>query len=165
MNSVLHHARQRSSAPSKDRSGQSTRTSTSTSTMERTDYAFKAAQKLVFVISYLNYASFYFARKPFSVVKKAMGDDLGFTTAELGTIDTAFLVMYALGQFVLPQLGDKLGVCVCVCVCVCACVCMCVCWSVAVYPLRWWHRDACPSRGQYITGVQTCYHILLNQLT
>jgi len=71
--------------------------------------AFLRMQKVVFVVSYINYGSFYFARKPFSVVKKAMSTDLGFTTAELGQIDTAFLVLYAAGQFVLPQLGDRIG--------------------------------------------------------
>eukprot|EP00040_Diaphanoeca_grandis_P025432 m.140898 g.140898 ORF g.140898 m.140898 type:complete len:456 (+) comp30147_c1_seq3:332-1699(+) len=66
-------------------------------------------QRFIFGLTYLSYSCIYFARKPFSVIKKNMGDELGLDTATLGMIDTSFLVMYALGQFTLPPYGDKFG--------------------------------------------------------
>eukprot|EP00039_Didymoeca_costata_P019677 m.338498 g.338498 ORF g.338498 m.338498 type:complete len:468 (-) comp18445_c0_seq1:312-1715(-) len=67
------------------------------------------AQIMVFCLTYAMYSSMYFSRKPFSVVKGMMAKDLNLTTSDLGNVDTSFLAFYAVGQFTLPQLGERLG--------------------------------------------------------
>jgi sugar phosphate permease len=69
------------------------------------------SRRLAFAITWWCYASFYFTRKPFSVVKSTLGkpEALGLAPATLGMIDSAFLTAYALSQFVLGPLGDRLG--------------------------------------------------------
>eukprot|EP00035_Acanthoeca_spectabilis_P014797 m.289300 g.289300 ORF g.289300 m.289300 type:complete len:498 (-) comp16224_c0_seq5:689-2182(-) len=64
---------------------------------------------ITFALTYVCYATIYFTRKPYSVVKKSVGEDLKLSKAELGMIDTAFLSMYAVGQFTLSPLGDLYG--------------------------------------------------------
>src|SRR5262245_34501417 len=66
-------------------------------------------RKTAYAVSWTAYASYYLARKGFSVAKKPMEAELGVTRAELGGIDTAYLAAYAAGQFVNGVLGDRLG--------------------------------------------------------
>eukprot|EP00041_Stephanoeca_diplocostata_P013498 m.236913 g.236913 ORF g.236913 m.236913 type:complete len:465 (+) comp19359_c0_seq4:661-2055(+) len=66
--------------------------------------------KIAFLVCYVCYASIYFTRKPFSVIKSQMSNDVGLPTSSLGHIDTSFLAAYAVGQFTLAPLGDVLGV-------------------------------------------------------
>ena len=61
------------------------------------------------VVSYVAYCAVYFARKPFSVVKKDAGENLALGTSELAGVDTAFLVAYAVGQFALVSALARLG--------------------------------------------------------
>nr|PUA85097.1 zinc finger protein 36 family 3 protein [Toxoplasma gondii TgCATBr9] len=56
----------------------------------------------LFLVSYFCYAVLYSTRKPFSVVKEDVHRNLGLSTYSLGCIDTSFLALYAVGQFVLP---------------------------------------------------------------
>jgi MFS transporter, OPA family, glycerol-3-phosphate transporter len=65
----------------------------------------------VFGITWLAYAGFYLTRKSFSVAKIEIGEGsaINFTQAEMAWIDGAFLVAYAIGQFVWGMAGDKLG--------------------------------------------------------
>jgi sugar phosphate permease len=63
----------------------------------------------VLVLTWVVYASFYLGRKNFSVTKARMASDLGLSSLDLGTIDTAYLTAYALGQFTSGFLGDLLG--------------------------------------------------------
>ena len=58
---------------------------------------------------FASYTSIYFVRKPFSVVKAPMQDALQLSNGALAGIDSAFLGLYAIGQLVLPALGDRLG--------------------------------------------------------
>lgn len=58
----------------------------------------------VFGLTYVAYTVLYSTRKPFSVVKLALQDDLGVSTEWLGWIDTGFLAAYAFGQILLPVL-------------------------------------------------------------
>ena len=58
---------------------------------------------------FVSYSAAYFVRKPLSVVKAPVKEALGFTTGTMGMIDSAFLLTYALGQFVMPALGDRVG--------------------------------------------------------
>ena len=70
------------------------------------------SSQLAFALTWVCYASFYFTRKPFSVVKSTLGgaDGLSLSTDALGFIDTCFLTFYALAQFMIGPLGDKIGV-------------------------------------------------------
>lgn len=62
----------------------------------------------LFIVSYICYAILYSTRKPFSVVKEDVHRGLGLSTYTLGCIDTSFLSLYAIGQFVLPPVLSNL---------------------------------------------------------
>lgn len=62
-----------------------------------------------FVLTYLAYVAIYFARKPVSVVKATLETELGLSRAALGTIDTALLTAYAIGQFIIGLTVRVLG--------------------------------------------------------
>ncbi|MCP4807956.1 MAG: MFS transporter [Proteobacteria bacterium] len=62
-----------------------------------------------FAMTWLAYAGFYFCRANWSIVKSAVGEDLGLSTVELGQLDTTYLALYAVGQFVSGWLGDRIG--------------------------------------------------------
>jgi OPA family sugar phosphate sensor protein UhpC-like MFS transporter len=65
----------------------------------------------VFAATYLAYAGFYLTRKGLSVAKADMLDDptLGMTKDALGAIDAAYLIAYAIGQFIWGIMGDRYG--------------------------------------------------------
>jgi sugar phosphate permease len=63
----------------------------------------------VFASTWCAYAGFYFCRKAFFVVKGPLSDALGIDTRGLGEIGTAYLLAYAIGQFVNGALGSRLG--------------------------------------------------------
>jgi sugar phosphate permease len=73
------------------------------------DSSLRRARHIAFVLSWVAYATYYFGRKGFGVVKQPLRQDLGFTEIELGAIDTGFLAAYAVGQFVSGYLGDRVG--------------------------------------------------------
>ena len=60
-------------------------------------------------ILFVTYLCIYFVRKPLSVVKAPMQDALGLSTSAIAGIESVFLGAYAIGQFILPSLGDRLG--------------------------------------------------------
>jgi sugar phosphate permease len=62
-----------------------------------------------FALSWLAYASYYLCRKPFSVAKTSLEEELRLSERDLAWIDTGYLAAYALGQFVWGVLGDRLG--------------------------------------------------------
>ena len=66
-------------------------------------------RRRVFVSTWLCYAGYYFARKPFSIVKAQLGRDLHFSATDLGTIYAGYLIAYTLGQFASGALGTKWG--------------------------------------------------------
>jgi sugar phosphate permease len=66
-------------------------------------------QKLAFVLMWLSYAAYYLNRRGFAVVKKVLHDKLDVSEVALGRIDTAYLTMYSLGQFVSGVVGDHAG--------------------------------------------------------
>ena len=51
----------------------------------------------------------YFCKKNYDSVKKSMGEELDLSDLQLGNIDTAFRVAYAVGQFSVGPFGDKYG--------------------------------------------------------
>jgi len=65
----------------------------------------------VFSVTWLTYAGFYLTRKGLSVAKIGMLKDssLHIDKAALGAIDAAYLIAYAIGQFVWGISGDKCG--------------------------------------------------------
>src|SRR5262245_25208031 len=66
-------------------------------------------QVRVFALTWISYASYYLGRKGLSVVKSRIDDELHVGVTALGAIDTAYLVAYAIGQFVCGALGDRWG--------------------------------------------------------
>lgn len=63
----------------------------------------------VFAATWLCYAGYYFCRKPFSIAKGQLADDLHLDASTLGTIGAAYLIAYALGQFLAGALGNRYG--------------------------------------------------------
>src|SRR5438477_12725532 len=63
----------------------------------------------VFTLTWLSYATYYFARKNFPVAKRTIQTELGISTAGLAAIDTGYLATYAIGQFAGGWLGDRIG--------------------------------------------------------
>lgn len=64
---------------------------------------------VAFALTWLAYASYYLCRKQLSVVKGRLQSELGVTLDELATIDTGYLLAYALGQFASGLLADRVG--------------------------------------------------------
>jgi sugar phosphate permease len=62
----------------------------------------------IFALSWLSYFSYYFTRN-FSVAKKDLQQEFGLDQAQLGWIDTAYLVSYCVGQFAHGLIGERLG--------------------------------------------------------
>lgn len=63
----------------------------------------------IFGATWLAYAGYYFCRKPFSIVKSSMGKELGFDAPALADIGAAYLLAYALGQFIAGWAGNRWG--------------------------------------------------------
>jgi len=63
----------------------------------------------VFGLTWVAYASYYFGRKGFSVVKSTLKEQLGVSVGTLSAIDTGYLTAYAIGQFVSGTVGDRIG--------------------------------------------------------
>jgi OPA family sugar phosphate sensor protein UhpC-like MFS transporter len=65
----------------------------------------------IFAITWLTYFGFYLTRKTFSVAKIGMEQDpdILLTQSEMAWIDGAFLVAYAVGQFLSGILADRNG--------------------------------------------------------
>jgi len=65
----------------------------------------------IFLVTWLAYAGFYLTRKSFSVAKIGMAEDpsILLTKGQMSSIDAAFLVSYAAGQFFWGMLGDRKG--------------------------------------------------------
>ena len=63
----------------------------------------------VFVATWLSYVGFYFCRKPFSAAKAAIQDETGWSATTLANIYAAYLVAYAIGQFLASDMGTRLG--------------------------------------------------------
>ena len=67
------------------------------------------ARNRVFALTWLAYASYYLGRKGFSVAKAAVSRELGVGIEVLASIDTAYLVAYALGQVPSGVAADRFG--------------------------------------------------------
>ncbi|HLL22428.1 MAG TPA: MFS transporter [Kofleriaceae bacterium] len=63
----------------------------------------------VFVATWLSYVGFYFCRQPFSSTKSEIGKEAQWGATTLGDIEAAYLIAYAVGQFLASGMGTKLG--------------------------------------------------------
>lgn len=64
--------------------------------------------KFLFGLTYCAYMALYFARKPMSVCKPVLSDELGMSRKALGGVDTALLGAYALGQIFMGEVMSAL---------------------------------------------------------
>src|SRR3954447_17002964 len=64
----------------------------------------------VFIATWLSYVGFYFCRKPFSIAKKAIETQNHWEPAvTVGNVCAAYLIAYAIGQFLASRIGTRLG--------------------------------------------------------
>jgi OPA family glycerol-3-phosphate transporter-like MFS transporter len=70
---------------------------------------FKRWRYRVFASTWLTYAGFYFCRQPYFVVKKSLADSMTLDPVLLSNIGTAYLLAYAVGQFINGNLGKRFG--------------------------------------------------------
>lgn len=63
----------------------------------------------VFAATWLCYAGYYFARKPFYIVKADLGRSLDLDATLLGVLGSAYLIAYTVGQFTAGAVGPRLG--------------------------------------------------------
>lgn len=66
-------------------------------------------QKKMFWMMWITYASFYLCRVNMSVAMPAISEEFGTSKTDMGLVLTALFAMYAIGQFVNGQIGDKLN--------------------------------------------------------
>ena len=69
----------------------------------------RAGRDSAWGLTWLAYASYYFGRIGFSVVKSTLRHTLGVSERALGAIDSFYLATYALGMFVSGYFGDRVG--------------------------------------------------------
>lgn len=63
----------------------------------------------VFAATWLSYIGFYICRKPYSIVKKDLGDALHFAASDLALIYASYLIAYTIGQFLSGAVGPRFG--------------------------------------------------------
>jgi len=63
----------------------------------------------IFALTWFTYASYYFCRQPFFIVKASLERHFGIDETFLGHIGTTYLVAYMIGQFTSAAVGRKLG--------------------------------------------------------
>jgi len=73
------------------------------------DLATRRWRVRIFTATWLSYFGYYFCRKPFYITKATLEDELGFDPERLAAIGTAYLVAYAIGQFLAGWLGNRHG--------------------------------------------------------
>ena len=66
-------------------------------------------QKKMFWMMWITYAAFYLGRVNISVAMPGIAQEFGLTKTSLGGILSALFALYAIGQFINGQLGDKLN--------------------------------------------------------
>ncbi|MDQ3439536.1 MAG: MFS transporter [Planctomycetota bacterium] len=79
--------------------------------LAETDQIYRRLRWQIFIVTWLAYAGFYLTRKSFSVAKIGIQDDpsLRMIDAQMAWIDGAYLVAYAIGQFIFGIAGDRMG--------------------------------------------------------
>jgi len=74
-----------------------------------TKKGFKYWRKRILFTTWLTYALFYFGRVNMSIAIPGMIEEFNISKTVIGSILTALFTMYAIGQFVNGQIGDKFG--------------------------------------------------------
>jgi sugar phosphate permease len=68
-----------------------------------------AWQKKMFWLMWVTYASFYLCRVNISIAMPKIMEEFGLTKTNMGAVLSALFLMYAVGQFINGQLGDKIN--------------------------------------------------------
>jgi len=68
-----------------------------------------AWQRKMFWLMWVTYASFYLCRVNISIAMPKIMEEFGLTKSNMGLILSSLFLLYAIGQFVNGQLGDKLN--------------------------------------------------------
>ncbi|XP_059490498.1 uncharacterized protein LOC132205462 [Neocloeon triangulifer] len=71
--------------------------------------SLRIKQVAIFVLIWVVYASTYLMRKPLGVIKHLMAQDMHLSKVQLGWMDTAMLLPYAVLQVIFGPVGDQLG--------------------------------------------------------
>src|SRR5690348_12508236 len=66
-------------------------------------------RRAIFSSTWLAYVGFYFCRKPFGLAKKAIGQEAGWDATDLANVWAAYLIAYAIGQFLASATGTRFG--------------------------------------------------------
>jgi len=68
-----------------------------------------AWQRKMFWLMWVTYASFYLCRVNISIAMPKIMEEFGLTKSDMGLVLSSLFLLYAIGQFVNGQLGDKLN--------------------------------------------------------
>lgn len=71
--------------------------------------AHRSWRTKVFAATWLSYVGYYFCRKPFSAAKSSIEDAAGWSTETTSEVFAAYLIAYAIGQFLASQMGTRIG--------------------------------------------------------
>lgn len=71
--------------------------------------SLQSRQVFTFIITWLSYASTYLLRKPLGVIKPDLEKTLRLKKSQMGWLDAALLLPYAVMQMLLGGLGDRIG--------------------------------------------------------
>ena len=66
-------------------------------------------RKRVFTTLWITYGAFYLCRVNLSIALPGIMKEFGYSKTDVGLIGSVFFIIYAIGQFVNGQLGDKFG--------------------------------------------------------
>lgn len=69
----------------------------------------RSLQVRIVLLTYLSYFFYYFGRKYFGIITPALIEEGVLTKNQIGLIQTGYLALYSVGQFVCGALGDNLG--------------------------------------------------------
>ncbi len=70
---------------------------------------FKYWRRKIFILIWITYGTFYLGKENISIAIPAIMKELGCTKTALGSVMSCMFIIYALGQFINGQLGDKFG--------------------------------------------------------
>ena len=76
---------------------------------KKTEKAWKSWRLRIFLTVWVTYMVYYLGRVNIGIAKPFMMAEFGIDPATFGLIGTALFIMYAIGQFINGQLGDKFG--------------------------------------------------------
>lgn len=71
--------------------------------------AHRSWRARIFATTWLSYAGFYFCRTPWSKAKGAIGAEAHLDATMLSYVGVAYLIAYAVGQFLASRMGPALG--------------------------------------------------------